>query len=157
MIKRMKERLDLLLLFLLLAVLLGLPMGIAAYDHHLWQEKIPAGARVFTLTGDAERGWLEGDVHAFEVKPFWRKKQPRAMPVIEVSKGDLVVFKLKSRDVVHGFSLKDFGVFLTDGIQPGRVTLVSFKADKVGEFLFSCNAICGKEHEKMKGKLVVKV
>jgi heme/copper-type cytochrome/quinol oxidase subunit 2 len=156
MIKRMKKRLDLLLLILLAAVFLGLPVGIVAYDREVWQEKIPSGAKVFTLTGNAERGWLEGDLHAFEVTPFWREKGPLEMPVIEVSKGDLVVFKLKSSDVVHGFSLKDFGVYLTEGIQPGRVTLVSFKADKVGEFLFSCNAICGKEHEKMKGKLIVK-
>jgi heme/copper-type cytochrome/quinol oxidase subunit 2 len=39
--------------------------------------------------------------------------------VLEVSKGDMVDFKLTSSDVVHGFSLKDFGVYLTDGIQPG--------------------------------------
>ncbi len=77
-------------------------------------------------------------------------------PVIEVSKGDLVVFKLKSSDVVHGFSLKDFGVFLKEGIQPGKVTQVSFKADKVGTFTFSCNAICGENHQNMKGTLVVK-
>jgi cytochrome c oxidase subunit 2 len=77
-------------------------------------------------------------------------------PVIEVSKGDLVVFKLKSSDVVHGFSLKDFGVFLKEGIQPGKVTQVSFKADKIGIFTFSCNAICGENHQNMKGTLVVK-
>ena len=76
--------------------------------------------------------------------------------MIEVSKGDLVVLKLKSSDVVHGFSLKDFGVFVTDGIQPGKVTLVSFTADKVGTFTFSCNAICGDNHENMQGTLVVK-
>jgi heme/copper-type cytochrome/quinol oxidase subunit 2 len=76
--------------------------------------------------------------------------------VIEVSKGDMVVLKLKSSDVVHGFSLKDFGVFITEGIQPGKVRLVSFKADKIGVFTFSCNAICGENHQNMQGRLVVK-
>lgn len=153
----LKKKLDLILLILLLVVLVGLPMGIVAYDREWWEEKIPSGAKVFTLTGNAEKGWQKGEIHAFEVMPFWREKGGMGMPVIEVSKGDLVVFKLKSSDVLHGFSLKDFGVFLTEGIQPGKVTLVSFKADKAGEFFFTCNAICGKKHEKMKGKLVVKV
>jgi len=75
---------------------------------------------------------------------------------IEVSKGDLVVFKLTSSDVVHGFSLKDFAVFLTDGIQPGKATYVSFKVDKAGVFTFSCNAICGDSHQNMQGTLVVR-
>jgi heme/copper-type cytochrome/quinol oxidase subunit 2 len=76
--------------------------------------------------------------------------------VIEVSKGDMVVLRLKSSDVVHGFSLKDFGVFITEGIHPGKVRLVSFKADKIGVFTFSCNAICGDNHQNMQGRLVVK-
>ena len=77
-------------------------------------------------------------------------------PVIEVHKGDRVVLKLKSSDVIHGFSLKDAGIIITDGIHPGKVVLVSFIADKVGTFTFSCNAICGKNHENMQGTLIVR-
>jgi heme/copper-type cytochrome/quinol oxidase subunit 2 len=58
--------------------------------------------------------------------------------------------------VVHGFSLKDFGVFVETGIKPGKVTVVSFKADKAGVFTFSCNAICGDNHQNMQGTLVVR-
>ena len=54
-------------------------------------------------------------------------------------------------------SVKDFGVYLTDGIQPGKATYVSFIADKVGTFTFSCNAICGDMHQNMQGTVVVKV
>lgn len=75
---------------------------------------------------------------AFDAISFWQKQgQPVERPIIEVNKGDLVVLKLTSSDVVHGFSLKEFGVFLTDGIQPGKATYVSFKADKAGTFTFS--------------------
>ncbi|NIR17400.1 MAG: hypothetical protein GWN86_27215 [Desulfobacterales bacterium] len=123
----------------------------------MWQKKLPNGAKKFTLTGHAQKGWIKGDVRAYDVVSLWPKHGPIEKPVIEVSKGDLVVLKLRSSDVIHGFSLKDFGVFITDGIQPGKTMIVSFRADKVGTFTFSCNAICGDNHQNMQGTLVVKV
>ena len=151
-----KKKLDFLFLLMLIAVMAGIPIWISLYDRKVWQEKIPEEARTFTLTGHAQKGWLHGDVRAYDTLTFWSERWPVKKPVIEVSKGDLVVLRLKSSDVVHGFSLKDFGVFITDGIQPGKVTLVSFRADKVGRFTFSCNAICGSNHENMQGTLVVR-
>lgn len=151
------QKLDLFFLVLIVAILAGLPFGISYYDNYVSSTKIPPHARQFTLTGHAQRGWLIGEVPAYEAISFWQRQgQPIEKPVIEVSKGDWVVFKLTSSDVVHGFSLKDFAVFLTDGIQPGKATYVSFKADKAGVFTFSCNAICGDSHQNMQGTLVVK-
>jgi heme/copper-type cytochrome/quinol oxidase subunit 2 len=147
---------DLCFLILIIIILVGVPFGIAYYDQRVSSEKIPPNARVFTLTGHAQRGWLMGEVPAYAAVSFWQKHgQPIERPVIEVKKGDLVVFKLASSDVVHGFSLKDFGVYLTEGIQPGKVIYLSFKADRVGTFTFSCNAICGDMHQNMQGTLVV--
>jgi heme/copper-type cytochrome/quinol oxidase subunit 2 len=151
-----RKKLDILFILLLILILAGLPFGIKAYDNMVWRDEIPSEAKHFTLTGHTQRGWLLGEVHAHDVVSLWNQNKTMKNPVIEVSKGDLVVFKLKSSDVVHGFSLKDFGVFLSEGIQPGKVTQVSFKADKVGTFTFSCNAICGENHQNMKGTLVVK-
>jgi cytochrome c oxidase subunit 2 len=156
MMKRLKKKLDLILLILLVAILVGLPFGIQAYDREVQQEKVPAGAKEFTLTGNAQRGWIKGEVRAYEVLSLWREKGTIERPVLQVSKGDRVVLRLRSSDVVHGFSLKDFGVFVTDGIQPGKTVIVSFVADKVGSFTFSCNAICGDNHQNMQGTLVVK-
>ena len=151
------KKLDLFFLVFLVSMVVGLPFGILFYDEYISSTKIPPDARQFTLTGHAERGWLIGEVPAYEAVFLWKQQgQPIEKPVIEVSKGDLVVFKLTSSDVVHGFSLKDFAVFLTDGIQPGKATYVSFKADKAGVFTFSCNAICGDSHQNMQGTLVVK-
>ena len=149
--------LDFFFLVLVVMILVGLPFGIFYYDQHVSAKKIPSNARVFTLTGHAERGWLMGEVPAYDAISFWQKQgQPIERPVIEVKKGELVVLKLASSDVVHGFSLKDFGVYLKDGIQPGKVIHVSFTADKVGTFTFSCNAICGDMHQNMQGTLIVK-
>jgi heme/copper-type cytochrome/quinol oxidase subunit 2 len=151
------KRLDLFFLAVIVLVVTGMPLGIKFYDAYVSSTKIPPNARYFTLTGNAERGWIVGDVPAYQAVSFWKQQgQPIEKPVIEVSKGDLVVFKLTSSDVVHGFSLKDFSVFLTDGIQPGKTTYVSFKADKAGVFTFSCNAICGDSHQNMQGTLVVR-
>lgn len=150
-----EKKLELMFLLFLIFVIVGVPFGIAAYDYRFWQKKNPPGAVVFTLTGHAQRGWLKGEVYGFDAITLWPRGRPMQRPVIEVSKGDLVVLKLKSSDVTHGFSLKDFGVFVETGIKPGTVQVVSFKADKVGVFTFSCNAICGDRHEHMQGTLVV--
>ena len=148
---------DLIFLVLIISILVGLPLGISFYDRHTFAAEVPPHARQFILTGNAERGWLIGEVPAYSVVSFWKHKgQPMDKPVIEVSKGDMVVLKITSSDVVHGFSLKDFGIYLTEGIQPGKTTYVKFVADKVGTFTFSCNAICGDSHQNMQGLLVVK-
>ncbi len=151
------RKLDLFFLVLLMLILIGVPFGISYYHRYVSSEKIPPVAKQFTLTGHAERGWLIGEVPAYEAVYFWKQKGlPIEKPVIEVSKGDVVVFKLTSSDVVHGFSLKDYGVYLTNGIEPGKATYVSFTADKAGTFTFSCNAVCGDSHQNMQGILVVK-
>lgn len=151
-----QKKIDIFFLLLLISVTIGLPIGIWTYNDHLWQEKIPAGARQFTLTGHTQKGWILGEVQAYDIIALGLKKPSVEGPVIEVSKGDRVVLKLKSSDVVHGFSLKDFGIFITNGIQPGKAVLVSFIADKTGTFTFSCNAICGDNHENMQGTLIVR-
>ncbi len=151
-----QKKIDIFFLLLLISVTIGLPIGIRAYNDHLWQEKIPASTRKFTLTGHTQKGWILGEVQAHDIIALGLKKPPVERPVIEVSKGDRVVLKLKSSDVVHGFSLKDFGIFITNGIQPGKTVLVSFIADKTGTFTFSCNAICGDNHENMQGTLIVR-
>jgi len=154
MAENLKRR-DRFLLLMLLAMLIGLPAGIWAYERTVWRQRVPEDARVITLTGHTERGWIVGEVHAYDIAGFVRNEKQVEKPVIRVRKGEHVVLKLKSSDVIHGFSLKDLGIFVDDGIFPGKVRMVSFVADKEGVFTFSCNAICGANHEKMQGTLVV--
>jgi heme/copper-type cytochrome/quinol oxidase subunit 2 len=153
--RKRSRNIDLIFLALIVLIIVGIPLGIRAYDNHVRKEETPAGAKEFTLTGHARKGWLKGDVEAYQAISLWRNAKPEK-PVLVVNKGDLVVLRLKSSDVTHGFSLKDFNVFVNDGIEPGKVKIVSFKADKEGVFTFSCNAICGDNHQNMKGTLIVK-
>jgi heme/copper-type cytochrome/quinol oxidase subunit 2 len=147
---------DFFYLLILILVAVGLPWAIQAYDDHHWQTEITAGAKVFNLTAHSELGWLPGKVHGYDAAVLHRKSRTAQNLALEVKKGDLVVLKITSSDVVHGFSLKDFGVFIEDGIRPGKVVLASFTADKAGTFTFTCNIICGDEHKSMQGTLVVR-
>jgi heme/copper-type cytochrome/quinol oxidase subunit 2 len=147
---------DIVLLIFIVLVFVALPFGIRAYDHLLAPREIPPGARAFTLTGNAEKGWLLGEIQANDIVSLWKKNGPNEKPVLEVFEGDLVLLKLRSSDVTHGFSLKDFGVYIASGIKPGKTIYVSFKADKVGTYVFTCNVFCGDIHPHMQGTLVVK-
>jgi heme/copper-type cytochrome/quinol oxidase subunit 2 len=147
---------DLVFLLLLILVIVGLPFGIRAYDLYLEPEEIQPGAKEFTLTGHAQKGWVLGEVRANDIISLWHEDGPAIKPVIEVTKGDQVVLKLRSADVTHGFSLKDYGIYITKGIQPGKTAYISFKADKIGTFIFRCNVFCGDIHQHMEGKLIVR-
>jgi len=155
MLKRFVNK-DLFLLLLVLFLFAGLPLGIRAYDKHVWKDRIPKDAKVFTLTANSRLGWIPGNVSGIDMLELDHVQPGKDKLVLEVNRGDQVVFKLTSSDVIHGFSLKDFGIFIEDGIRPGEVTLVSFKADKAGTFSFSCNIICGNHHENMQGTLIVR-
>ncbi|MBT8373103.1 MAG: hypothetical protein HKO68_00810 [Desulfobacterales bacterium] len=147
---------DLIYLFFIMFIIIGLPFGIRAYDRYLEPKELTSGAKAFTLTGHAYKGWVMGEVQANDIFSLWRDEGPAIKPVIEVSKGDQVVLKLRSADVTHGFNLKAYGIYIARGIQPGKTIFVSFKADKAGTFMFMCNVFCGDIHTLMEGKLIVR-
>jgi heme/copper-type cytochrome/quinol oxidase subunit 2 len=149
------QKADLIYFVLVIFIVGALPFGISTYDKYVWNQKIPQDAKVFSLTGHTQKGWVSGSIDAVEVLTDNLIPKKSTPPVIKVNKGDLVVLKLTSSDVVHGFSLKDFGVFINDGIHPGKPQTVSFIADKEGIFTFACNAICGSHHENMSGTIIV--
>ena len=150
------KRKDVILLIVLILILVGLPFGIRAYDRYLEPGEISDGAKVFTLTGNVQKGWLVGEVRANDMISLWQENGSEKKPVIEVFKDDLVVLKLRSSDVTHGFSLKAFGVYVAKGIKPGKTVYVSFKADKPGTYIFMCSIFCGDIHPHMNGTLIVK-
>ena len=53
---------DRLYLALLLLSLVAVPLGLKAYDTYFWDNRIPDGAKVFTLTGHSVYGWILGDL-----------------------------------------------------------------------------------------------
>lgn len=150
------RRTDRLLFVLLLVIAIGVPLALQVYGRASLDNRIAIDAKVFTLTGHVDKGWIPGEVKAWQALTFHGKNLDLIQPVLRVTKGDRVVLKLTSSDVIHGFSLIDFGINITDGVLPGKIKLVSFIADKVGTFTFTCNAICGDKHQEMKGFIIVK-
>ena len=73
---------------------------------------------------------------------------------IRVKKGDIVKIYVTSRDVPHGFYIKEYNINVP--VQKGKVEKIEFLADKTGEFDILCSVYCGRGHGNMKAKLIVK-
>lgn len=80
----------------------------------------------------------------------WSKKE------IIVKKGELVKIRLVNASwTVHGFAIPGLNVKETV-IAPGDIKMVEFTPKTPGVYEFACTVQCGKGHESMKGKLIVK-
>jgi heme/copper-type cytochrome/quinol oxidase subunit 2 len=71
---------------------------------------------------------------------------------LRVNRGDTVVIRLESVDVVHGLYVDGYGVEAQ--AEPGRSTELRFVADRGGAFRIRCSISCGNMHPFMIGKLV---
>ncbi len=74
---------------------------------------------------------------------------------IVVNKGERVRFRIRSEDVVHGFSIGRLGVD-AGPIEPGKTVTVEFMANQTGEFTFYCTTWCDPNHPRMRGTLEVR-
>ncbi|HEY6309052.1 MAG TPA: cupredoxin domain-containing protein [Candidatus Angelobacter sp.] len=73
--------------------------------------------------------------------------------VIHVKSGDIVELEISAADVQHGLDIPALGIKAP--VQPGKETIVTFKAPAKGEYAMACGVICGPHHDDMVGKLVV--
>jgi heme/copper-type cytochrome/quinol oxidase subunit 2 len=65
---------------------------------------------------------------------------------IEVTQGQEVTLELTSVEGTHSLSIPAFGVTSAE-VGPGQTAVVTFKADKPGEFAILCASQCGGQHE----------
>ncbi len=75
---------------------------------------------------------------------------------IEISRGEKLVLKIVSRDVVHGFNI--IGTKINVVIPPqghGEAT-ATFQPEAPGSYPFKCSKVCGPGHLKMKGVIKVR-
>ncbi len=86
---------------------------------------------------------IEVSAHSFAFKPG----------TLRVNRGDTVVIRLESADVVHGLYVDGYGVAAE--AEPGRPGELRFVAERTGSFRMRCSIACGNLHPFMIGKLVV--
>jgi heme/copper-type cytochrome/quinol oxidase subunit 2 len=72
---------------------------------------------------------------------------------LRVNRGDTIVIRLESADVVHGLYVDGYGVAAE--AEPGRPGELRFVAEHTGSFRMRCSIACGNLHPFMIGKLVV--
>jgi len=69
---------------------------------------------------------------------------------IRVKQGDKVKITFVNAAGVHGIGIPDLNIDIKD-----NNGVVEFTADKVGEFEYICNIMCGAGHADMVGKIIV--
>ncbi len=72
---------------------------------------------------------------------------------VRVNRGDTVVIRLQSDDVVHGLYVDGYDI--STQAEPGRPGELRFVADRDGAFHIRCAVPCGNLHPFMIGKLIV--
>ena len=75
-------------------------------------------------------------------------------PRISVAAGDRVTFRIRSRDVTHGFAVEGTAIEAT--VLPGREVRVTVPAERAGKIRYRCSVICGPLHPFMVGEIVVR-
>jgi cytochrome c oxidase subunit 2 len=73
---------------------------------------------------------------------------------IEVTAGERVALRFRSKDGAHGFEVKALKL-KTKVPKGGEPVTLEFVADRPGTFPFACSEYCGAGHPRMKGTLVV--
>lgn len=84
----------------------------------------------------------------------WNYRDVTAPSEIKVKQGEKVTLRITSFDVLHGFRSEDYGIE-SKQIYPGKITEITFVADKAGRFPFKCTIACGVGHNIMAGELIV--
>ncbi len=77
----------------------------------------------------------------------------REINELHVPVGQVVKLILASQDVIHSFYIPAFRI--KQDVVPGRFTTEWFKATKPGIYHIFCAEYCGKDHSRMRGRIIV--
>jgi cytochrome c oxidase subunit 2 len=90
---------------------------------------------------------------AFEFSYSGASGKTVVSPVLYIPKGQPVVFKLRSLDVVHSFFVPSFSQKL-DAV-PGITTTLRVTATRIGAYPVECTELCGAGHSLMRSTAYV--
>jgi cytochrome c oxidase subunit 2 len=117
-------------------------VGLCAYAYSVLRtnEKTHPGAMVVNVTARQ---------FAFEFSYDNKQGKEVASPVLYLPKGQPVVFRLRSLDVIHSFFVPEFSEKL-DAV-PGLTTTVRVTPTRLGAYPAECTELCGAGHSLMRG------
>jgi cytochrome c oxidase subunit 2 len=87
---------------------------------------------------------------------MWKVQHPtgqREINEMHIPLGQVVKVTLASQDVIHSFYLPAFRI--KQDVIPGRFTTEWFKTTKAGTYHIFCAEYCGKDHSRMRGRVIV--
>jgi len=109
------------------------------------------------------------DISAFEEKAninqtgqlkhvYLLAQQWEWIPELILQEGQTYILHVASADIQHAFHLEKAatGKSIDVLIQPGREYLIPLKDLKEGAYAIGCTQYCGIEHNKMRGRLIVR-
>ena len=123
----------------------ALLLGAAAMSHA--QQDLAAATAPFS----SRQTSTQGEPRTIEIvaKRFVFEPSP-----VEVTEGERVRLVVTSGDGVHGIEIKKFKVNKKVP-RGGEPVTIEFVAATAGEYPILCSEYCGKDHDEMKGTLVV--
>ena len=96
------------------------------------------------------------EIHIVAKQWMWKTQHPngaREINALHVPVGEPVRLAMTSEDVIHSFFAPAFRI--KQDVLPGRYTRAWFSATKVGSYHLLCTQLCGTEHARMIGDIVV--
>jgi cytochrome c oxidase subunit 2 len=117
------------------------------------QQDPAAASAPFGMHGAAAGGAVraQGEPRTIEVVAKRFAFEPSR---IEVKEGERIKLVLTSADGVHGVEIKKFRASKKIP-RGGEAVTLEFVASAAGEYPILCSEYCGKDHDAMKGTLVV--
>ncbi len=131
---------------LVISVLVFVPLLI--YANGPWQNQNEL--RVIHLTALSEGGiWTDEEVTGLN---YWNTDFRKAHIIL--NENEEVLFKLSSADVTHTFYIPELNLGPVI-VEAGHTVEVTFKPEKIGEYIYYCTTVCGECHFYMQGDVVV--
>jgi heme/copper-type cytochrome/quinol oxidase subunit 2 len=134
------------------ALLIGLPLLLMYWRNDGALHRYPPGTKIINLTARARGGiWTQEDIVGLN---YWWKTPTRATE-IPLTKGDHVVVRLHSVDVLHSFAIPVLHLGPVD-VPAGHTVEVKFNAERPGPLTFLCWQVCSPDHPGLHGRFLVK-
>jgi len=96
------------------------------------------------------------EIHVVAKQWMWKTQHPngaREINALHVPAGEPVSLAMTSEDVIHSFYVPEFRI--KQDVLPGRYTQTWFQTTRTGTFHLFCTQLCGTEHSRMVGDVVV--